>query len=551
MTAATNNPQEIAETYSTPTIGIIYPPPELRNIVDKTAHFVARNGTELESRIRQHEAGNPKFDFLKPQNPYNAYYLHKVMEFTEKPDAQLDIVTPQVSTVTDTPTLTLQEKLKKDIQDRELAAASIVQPPPYDFSRDPPTLSSHDLDIVKLTALCAARNGRQFLLDVMQRESRNYQFDFLKPQHSLFDYFTKLIEQYTKIFLPSPADLDAMRRDITHPFEVLDRVRQRAAWYTRQQTLRQHEEEEIERERQSFASIDWHDFTIVEKIDLQPWEEGDFPPPTRPAEVGMRTLLYERMLKEQAQQQQKQGLNGADIERMKKPLPPNTTALVSEDQGEAEMEIDEEVAEADADENATNASAAEMNAALQMPPPALGQRVVRRNYDPRRVRQQTRKAGDAQAVNAEYVISPITGERIPVDKMQEHLKMSLLDPQYLEQRDRQIERRQLQEDVYAPGAAIGSSLKMIAERRDDIFVANRDVSEPPSRPTVSWDGFAASAKQAEKMALSIMNPEERKRVEREIAVATGLLPDPTKERIGPQLNAGESSGEPDAKRSRN
>ena len=28
---------------------------------------------------------------------------------------------------------------------------------------------------------------------------RNYQFDFLKPQHSLFNYFTKLVEQYTKV----------------------------------------------------------------------------------------------------------------------------------------------------------------------------------------------------------------------------------------------------------------------------------------------------------------------------------------------------------------
>ena len=28
---------------------------------------------------------------------------------------------------------------------------------------------------------------------------RNYQFDFLRPQHSLFQYFTKLVEQYTKV----------------------------------------------------------------------------------------------------------------------------------------------------------------------------------------------------------------------------------------------------------------------------------------------------------------------------------------------------------------
>ena len=35
----------------------------------------------------------------------------------------------------------------------------------------------------------------------MNREQRNYQFDFLRPQHSLFNYFTKLVEQYTKVSL--------------------------------------------------------------------------------------------------------------------------------------------------------------------------------------------------------------------------------------------------------------------------------------------------------------------------------------------------------------
>lgn len=54
-------------------------------------------------------------------------------------------------------------------------------------------------DIVKLTAQFVARNGRQFLTNLMNREARNYQFDFLRPQHSLFQYFTRLLEQYTKV----------------------------------------------------------------------------------------------------------------------------------------------------------------------------------------------------------------------------------------------------------------------------------------------------------------------------------------------------------------
>ena len=58
---------------------IIYPPPEVKNIVDKTAGFVARNGIEFEQRIKQNEINNPKFNFLNPGDPYHAYYKHKVV----------------------------------------------------------------------------------------------------------------------------------------------------------------------------------------------------------------------------------------------------------------------------------------------------------------------------------------------------------------------------------------------------------------------------------------------------------------------------------------
>ncbi len=69
----------------------------------------------------------------------------------------------------------------------------------------------------------------------------------------------------------------------------------------------------------------------------------------------------------------------------------------------------------------------------------------------------------------EYLISPITGEKIQASKMQEHMRIGLLDPRWLEQRDRSIRERQIEEEVYAPGLDIESSLKQLAERRTDIF----------------------------------------------------------------------------------
>ena len=61
-----------------------------------------------------------------------------------------------------------------------------VPPPDFEFVCDPPSISAFDLDVVKLTAQFVARNGRQFLTSLMQKEQRNFQFDFLRPQHALF-----------------------------------------------------------------------------------------------------------------------------------------------------------------------------------------------------------------------------------------------------------------------------------------------------------------------------------------------------------------------------
>ena len=76
-------------------------------------------------------------------------------------------------------------------------------PSEFEFCHDPPTLNALELDIVKLTAQFVARNGRSFLTQLMQKEAKNYQFDFLRPQHTLFQHFSKLVEQYNKVLIPS------------------------------------------------------------------------------------------------------------------------------------------------------------------------------------------------------------------------------------------------------------------------------------------------------------------------------------------------------------
>ncbi|RWS06912.1 splicing factor 3A subunit 1-like protein [Dinothrombium tinctorium] len=491
------------------TIGIIYPPPELRNIVDKTASFVARNGPEFESRIQQNEQNNSKFNFLKTGDPYHAYYQHKVKEFKDGSKGGEISAPPSAAINYPSSTHLQQQKLSRQL---ELFAETTLiprEPPPeFEYMSDPPSISALDLDIVKLTAQFVAIHGRSFLTNLMNREQRNYQFDFLRPQHGLFCYFTQLIEQYTKILMPAKNLLNDLKRELLNPKTVLDKVKYRLEWTKIQEAEKRREQEEAEKERIQYAQIDWHDFVVVETVDYQPHEQGLFPPPTTPEQVGSRILLQQRI----------------------------------EEQGEAiemDVESDEEESEAKKNEEAIKPKES-MPPPLPPLPPQLDNVLIRKDYNPKankapqaQQQQTPSKSGEA------WVISPITGEKIPAEKLQEHMRYGLLDPRWVEQRDRAIQEKMEQEEVYAPGSAIESSLKQLAERRTDIFgsgdeetaIGKKIGEEERKKPEkVTWDGYTASMEAATRAARANITIEEQIQ---QIHKMKGLLPDEDKEKIGP------------------
>ena len=50
---------------------------------------------------------------------------------------------------------------------------------------------------------------------------------------------------------------------------VMGSVRYRAEWERQQERQKRKEEEAKEKERVAYASIDWHDFVVVETVRLQ------------------------------------------------------------------------------------------------------------------------------------------------------------------------------------------------------------------------------------------------------------------------------------------
>nr|CAD7412311.1 unnamed protein product [Timema cristinae] len=536
-----------------PIVGIIYPPPEVRNIVDKTASFVARNGPEFEARIRQNELGNPKFNFLNFGDPYHAYYQHKVKDFREGKGQEPTIgggpAPPKAL-------LSATQQKQQDIL-KQVEHPFIPKDPPaeFEFIADPPSISALDLDIVKLTAQFVARNGRQFLTNLMNREQRNYQFDFLRPQHSLFQYFTKLLEQYTKVLIPPKDLMYRLKDECDYMGSILEQVKYRAEWLKYQEAQRRKEEEELEKERVAYAQIDWHDFVVVETVDYQPFEQGNFPAPTTPDEVGARVLMQERIedgeeiemqIESEDEEDEEEEEQEEDKESDEESGPEPEDQLAKEAKDNTQVQDMEEESSSEEEEEEVSVPSTKKTQPppppqprdVQQPPPlppSPDKVIVKKGYDPKQAVKSNRPPAPD-----EFLISPITGEKIPASKVQEHMRIGLLDPRWVEQRDRQIQDKMNQESVYAPGSAIEKSLKMLAERRTDIFgvgdeetAIGKKIGEEDKKKDdkVTWDGHTSSVEAATRAARANITLEEQIH---QIHKVKGLLPDEEKEKIGPK-----------------
>ncbi|KAG9095337.1 SF3a splicing factor complex subunit [Ceratobasidium sp. 370] len=265
--------------------GMIYPPPDIRTIIDRTAAFVARsaNPPQFEDKIRESQRNEPKFSFLNSADPYHAYYRHRIQKVEDGEDDQ------NVTATT-----------AKDVPETAapVSQAPPKEPPPHEFVYDVPQVSAVDLDIIKLTALYTARRGRPFLNALQAREARNFQFDFLRPNHSLFGYFNRLVEQYTRVLHPSKELLAKIALHATPEgkWDMLAEARERAAYERWRREREKKREDDKEAERIAFAEIEWHDYHIVQTIEFTAADAtSDLPPPMSIAEVENMTLAQKRM----------------------------------------------------------------------------------------------------------------------------------------------------------------------------------------------------------------------------------------------------------------
>lgn len=248
-----------------PPENIVIPPASVRASVAKTADFVHRRGDQALAGLKQRIANDTKSQsqvtFILDDDPYNQYFLWYL------------------------------EQLKAGHGPSAKSAAQPVpekpkgppEPAAFRFSARMPNVSAKDLEVMKLTALYTARVGENWLKELRNRESGNFQFEFLRANHSFFQFFRSLVEQY-KILLEDEQTVQTriaeLQENIKNRFHVLERAKGRAEYVKYVSAQKEKEEKKAEDEKREYATIDWHDFTVIATVLFDEADDAaDLPPP--------------------------------------------------------------------------------------------------------------------------------------------------------------------------------------------------------------------------------------------------------------------------------
>ncbi|KNZ43930.1 hypothetical protein VP01_96g6 [Puccinia sorghi] len=493
--------------------GLIYPPPEIRSkqfisIVDKTAAFIAKNqnpklcknSVGVEEKIRQREKTDSRFSFLNPDDAYNPYYRHRIEIIKNGGDPSQ----PASSSKTN---LTNSTAPKPEDADKP------PEPATLQFLIDPsqmPKINAVDLEIIKLTALFTARLGRKFVSDLGQRESRNYQFDFLRPSHSLFAFFNRLVEQYTNILIPQPETIsrleklaggppiDRKRLDLKTIDEtqkkhtiigrrhVMAEIETRITWERYQGLQLQKRTSEEEKEKKEFNEIDWEDFIVVSTVEFTENDEViDLPPPMSISEVENMTIAQKKMaamvmegkdvstlteeqlaLEDSANDLEANQLL-EDAKRSAEEAKAQAAQLEKSDGTKEELEQEEAVKTA---ENKQTAEIKKLN--------PTGMK-IRKDYVPKG-KQSSHQQNGALGGKVITTLCQICGQQINVNEISEHVRIELLDPRWKEKKQK-TELNRSSSNMLTLGSDVSSSLRDLAKSRLDIFEENVTEEEKQRR----------------------------------------------------------------------
>ncbi|KAI0012043.1 Pre-mRNA splicing factor PRP21 like protein-domain-containing protein [Xylariaceae sp. FL0662B] len=526
MAANTNGDAAAILDEIKPPQGVVLPPKEFRTILEKTAGFVARNGIAFEDRIREKEKHNPKFSFLSNADPYNPFYLWRLSEIKEGRGTTIAAGrTGETATV-------VEEK-----------PTGPPKPPDFQFSARMPNISAQDLEVVKLTALFVAKNGRQFMTALSQRETGNYQFDFLRPNHSLHNFFQHLIGQYSMLLRAGGIDgeggraqqerIAELQRNVDDKFHILTRARQRAEWLRHQEDEKQKKEEEEEKERLSYAQIDWHDFVVVETVVFtEADDQANLPPPTSLSELQYASLEQKAKISvsanlriEEAMPTDEDNAYNAHAAQPSLNLPHHTAYPAQRAPGaqpyqstptppQAAYHMAPPTPSNGAQENEEAQRIREREEARMRMQQAQAEAKggaapmkIKENYVPRAAARAANRQGTQMA------LCPNCKEQIPMNELEAHMRIELLDPQWKEQKAKAESRYATTNLAHTDMA---NNLKRFASQRGDLFdgvtgqpITEEEMARRKRAAMNSFDGNLEGRSQAHINHMQNVNVDEQ------------------------------------------
>lgn len=488
---------DLLEAGLKPPKDVVIPPQHVRLQIDKTSDYLGRKplGMVEEFKTRCLERSiNP---FVTADDPYHPYYQWSLQQYREGGGhAKLTGGNGGPATQDNKP-------------------KGPVKPAGYRFSARVPNVNAKDFEIIKLTAQYTARNGENWLKDIRTRESGNFQFDFLRSNHTFYAFFRSLVDQY-KILLSEKeteeARIKELQENVNNRFHVLERARQRADYdkYTAQE--KEKEAKKAEDEEREFRSIDWQDFTVIATVAFEEADDTvDLPPPTtlndlqsasleQKAQVSLNLRIDEAAPDEETYYNVSHhhpnipmypmvpGPIAPAVQPMymPQPMPMPMPAIPQDYRTPAQKAHDEEEERAVRERQAEREKAARAQAAARTGPGAMR---IRHDYVPGAAGKKT---------NVLKAICPNCKQEVPTDELDEHIRIELLDPKWKEQRQKADAR-------YASTlhtVDVANNLKRFASQRDDVFdgVTGAPISQEEvdrrKRAALSYDGQPDPVKDA-------------------------------------------------------
>lgn len=503
---------------------MIVPPPVVRELVAKAAHAVARRPA-LERMLAQKHATNPRLAFLRPSDPYHAYYRAHVEALLATPAELPSSEPPAASAALESvpadaaqsaePVATAPAAGGSDVAARVPSSSSSQPQPPPEAKPPPetqplpqPQLNSSlppppppprrapegktvvapavsklnaaklrsaserpppvcapapdlfsvldtspppgllSLDVMKLAAQCCARDGRDFVALLAEKEGRNPLFDFLKPLHPHFALFQRLVDAYMAVLERRLAGDDeapaSLLRGSVVKAKVLANFWYRHDWHQLKSSDKGAGQGSAVPLEFSAGAIDWHDFVVLETVDLDE-TEMDLPVPLAdPTQIPRVMAAADSMRLAQA-------WNKEDVD-----MDLDMDGAEAPDEHASRVELVVVTADVDADIPSGRVRKLPTAVPVQhhVKPPVVpaAAATVARDHHPQNVRLPD-------------------GQIVPMSDATPAMHAQLMDPKYKEERDRASAKNRRQN--LADGEQVALHLARLKKSKPDSGVYNR------------------------------------------------------------------------------